>query len=69
MPNVLVALLVLVPAFATGLGLTWLSGLRLGPEERLAVAAVDPVVVTAQVVLVLVADHEQLFQRFPPVAM
>ena len=39
MPNVLVALLVLVPAFATGLGLTWLSGLRLGPEERLAVAA------------------------------
>ena len=39
MPNVLVALLVLVPAFVTGLGLTWLSGLRLGPEERLAVAA------------------------------
>lgn len=32
MPNVLVALLVLVPAFATGLGLTWLSGLRLGPR-------------------------------------
>lgn len=39
MPSVILALLVFAPAVLAGFGLTYLSGMALRPEERLAVAA------------------------------